>query len=469
MGGVLQKLRLEHVLLFGIIALAFLVRVYPLEAYHGWDESSYLQYAEHIAFGKNNYGEFSYRPPMVPLLLSGIFLLWHSPYAASLLVAALSALVSVGAYFLGKRIFSPGAGIFAALLLALHPVFIVTGHLILSDAIAASFLSLGFALLLSSHARYWIVGGIFVGCAALTKFTCFVILVPMTALLFWRERRFFGPLVWSYIGGVSLVVAPYLLWCWKTYGDVLKPLRDAGTLLPKSGPPWWFYATDPVLTVPLLIGIFSFLILLVTRKRKHLDQFAMVTLGVWFLAIAIPLLMLAHKEPRFFLPALVPIAIFAGIGWDVLFRTGAQWMEKRSVNNKIILLGAGIILGLFFIASATPEIYRLHEPIRNYWVPPAVEAAEAILAHGNTSAPIYTTTDYPVFGYYTNNRIIVIDGPRFDDAYPRIMPRPGYLVVAADRTLSPTIAWADQQEELTPVLHNEYMNVYWYVPPHLLR
>src|ERR1700754_3270976 len=87
-------------LLATIFMLAFLLRALPLQEYHGWDESIYLQHAENIAFGKSNYNEWGFRPPLLPIILAAAFRIWHSIYFADIIVALLSAALVIPLYFI---------------------------------------------------------------------------------------------------------------------------------------------------------------------------------------------------------------------------------------------------------------------------------------------------------------------------------------------------------------------------------
>ena len=83
-----------------------------------------LQNAELMCCGKNNYNEIDSRPPLLSLLFAGVFLLWHSDYAAYVVTALLNALGPVVLYLAGRMIVGPGrAAAIAALLLAFHAVF----------------------------------------------------------------------------------------------------------------------------------------------------------------------------------------------------------------------------------------------------------------------------------------------------------------------------------------------------------
>lgn len=429
-------------LALGIFMAALLVRVYPIEHYHGWDESSYLQHAERIAFGKSNYDEFAYRPPLLPILIAGAMVLWHTPVVASLLVALLSASVTIALFLLGRKVHSPEAGLAAALMAAVHPVLVRTGHLILTDAVAAAILA--FALLAALDRRWWaaLLAGLLAGAGAMTKFTGLAAVVILGCFMLWQDRVPPRRNTLLYAAGAAAVIGPYLAWAYVRYGSPLSTLMRAQGILPQAGPGPLFYFT--LITLPMAAG----LLLFIWRPRR--SEFTALGLA-WVLGIGGYLTLLEHKELRFALLALTPLFIFAGIGLSELLR-----LLRR--HRRLAAAGIAILI----IASSPSAFARLDEPPVNRWVPPPVDIAQHIVAQGTPDLPVYVTSDYPTYGYYTTNKIVVIDGPRFLEGYPRIMPREGYLVINKDRAVPPTTQWADARPELRRIAENDLVVLYKY-------
>jgi hypothetical protein len=156
------------------------------------------------------------------------------------------------------------------------------------------------------------------------------------------------------------------------------------------------------------------------------------------------------REARYALPVILPLVILASVGWALLAHALPGMVALRR-----------IFLVVFIVGLCASSFSRLEEPAINRWVPPAVDMAQRITAD-NRGDTIYATSHYPVFGYYSDMTVVVVDGPRFLDAYPRIMPRDGYLVLAMDGTREPTIAWADAQEALSRMASNDGFVVYRY-------
>jgi 4-amino-4-deoxy-L-arabinose transferase-like glycosyltransferase len=454
-------------LALAIFLLAVIVRLLPLQQYHGWDESIYLQHAEHIVSGKSNYNELAFRPPLLPVLIAGGFRLWHSPYVASTIVALLGASITVALFLIGRRLHSSTAGIFAALLAAVHPLFVGYSHLVLTDALVASLLA--FAILFALDDRWWavLISGIFTGLAGLMKFTGFGAIVPLLLFVTYRAwktgvsgrgagrrtragwlRHVINPA--AYCAGAAIAIAPYLLWAQLRYGSFTIIFERAQEIVNNvSGGPL-FYLSLQLFTIPLLLGI----ALLVWQWRSVKEWkvlYAIFALS-WLIIILGYINTFPNKDLRYALAPIVPLFILAGAGYAAALQK-IRWQYAGAAAAAIILI---LSAGAFA---------QLQGPAVNHWKPAPVEIAERINAldsGSNTTMPIYATSDYPIYGYYTNNPVVVVDGPQFLKAYPRIMPRDGYLVINKGSLREPTVGWADSQEALTRIAENDQIVLYSY-------
>ena len=154
---------MEFFLLLLLVAAAFLVRIWGISKTHFWDEMVYLQNAQVICCGKINYSELDYRPPLLSLIYAGVFLFWHSIYAACIVTAFLNALGPVFLYLAGRLLVGRLPAAIAALLLAFSPFFVGifpygfasddTGNSLLTDSPALTLVLLAFWLLLRALDR----------------------------------------------------------------------------------------------------------------------------------------------------------------------------------------------------------------------------------------------------------------------------------------------------------------------------
>jgi 4-amino-4-deoxy-L-arabinose transferase-like glycosyltransferase len=433
-----------------IFALAFLLRLLPISIYHSWDESIYLQHAERMYSGKDNYDELGIRPPLLPLIIAAGFHLWHSPIMASFLVALISAAMAPAAYFAARRLHSAEAGLAAALLVAVHPLFVKYSHLILTDALVASLLMIALVFILGKKWWEFLLAGIFSGLSGLMKFTGFGAAGIMALFVLYHDiqaRRWQRSA--AYVGGVLLMLLPYLLGVRIGYGSFTKVFRSAEAIVNVVQGSATDYVSLSLLSLPLLVGLLLFAVQYRNLRKYRLAPLVLLT-ALWYIGIVAYLLKFPNRELRYGLILLVPVFLLAGIGYAQLQRT---WKYALPVCAAIIIL----------LSASSFE--RLSEPEVNTWRSPTVQIAQRLDAKGNSSMPLYVTSEYPVWGYYTNNTIIVVDGPQFLNAYPRIMPRNGYLVVYKHSTREPTLAWADQQPELMRFLENDDIVIYHYRAP----
>jgi len=113
-----RAIAVEPLLLLVLVIAASAVRLWPVWRVHYWDEAVYLQNAEVICCAKANYSELDSRPPLLSILYAGAFVLWHSPYAASILTAILNGVGALFLYLCGRMLFGRKTGAIAAVLFA---------------------------------------------------------------------------------------------------------------------------------------------------------------------------------------------------------------------------------------------------------------------------------------------------------------------------------------------------------------
>src|SRR5690348_17204992 len=183
-----QQLILEFAFVALLVGAAFVLRVWPLSKAHFWDETVYLQNAEVICCGKTNYSELDSRPPLLSLLFAGAFLLWHSPYAASVVTAALNALGPLFLYLGGRRVVGKSGAALAALLLAFSPFFVNTGNSILTDSPAVTLIIVAFWALMKAaddeRPYLYLAAGLVSALAILMRFASLPTVALMALLLF---------------------------------------------------------------------------------------------------------------------------------------------------------------------------------------------------------------------------------------------------------------------------------------------
>jgi hypothetical protein len=77
-----MKVKKEYLFIIALILIGFLLRVFVTNCYY-WDELVYLQHSEILSGKVNNYNEFDLRPPMLSILIAGLYYFWHNPLVAN--------------------------------------------------------------------------------------------------------------------------------------------------------------------------------------------------------------------------------------------------------------------------------------------------------------------------------------------------------------------------------------------------
>lgn len=120
--------RAHYLLLAVVLLLGFILRVYGLGQHDYWqDEVHGVLRANHIGLVLTEGYLVSNHPPLYPLLLAGwrALGLGYTEASARFLTVLMGLGTLLAAYALGRRVWSPQAGLMAAFLLAVSPVYIL--------------------------------------------------------------------------------------------------------------------------------------------------------------------------------------------------------------------------------------------------------------------------------------------------------------------------------------------------------
>ncbi|NIA04130.1 MAG: hypothetical protein GWP09_02150, partial [Nitrospiraceae bacterium] len=158
-----------------LLILSFILRLWPLQIYHWWDETVYLQNAEVIFSGRTNYNEFYLRPPLISLIFAGGYLFYHSVYTAEVIVALMGTLSVYFIYLIGKEWYNQEIGLLSAIFLGLSPMFVEASHWIMTSTSSLTFAMIAFYLsiiaLKKKSRTYILLSGVLMGISFLTRFT----------------------------------------------------------------------------------------------------------------------------------------------------------------------------------------------------------------------------------------------------------------------------------------------------------
>ncbi len=334
-------------LLFLLVAAAFLVRIWGISKDHFWDEMVYLQNAQVICCGKINYSELDFRPPLISLIFAGVFLLWHHIYAACIVTAFLNALGPLFLYLAGRLSVGRLPAAIAALLLAFSPFFVgvfpdgfasdATGNSLLTDSPALTLVLLAFWLLLRAldreSATRFAWAGLVLALSILMRFGTLpsvgmLFLLPLAAKRRWKALIACG-------AGFLVGLVPYLIWSRLNYGAFFSTLHDGWTHVEGTVESIFFYLRNsaviftPVAMFGLVVAATSWLWRRFgaspSRPRfasafpSNLSPLVLQTfLWLWLLTEFVFFSAMPHKEPRYILPLAPPFLLLAGSGLALL-------------------------------------------------------------------------------------------------------------------------------------------------------
>ncbi|NQU78388.1 glycosyltransferase family 39 protein [Candidatus Woesearchaeota archaeon] len=457
-----------------IFVLAFIIRVVPLQTAHWWDETVYLQNAEVIYSGADNYDELNFRPPLLSVIFAIAFLIKHHVFTASIVVALLATLAPIFTFLIGRELYGRKTGLIAGIMMAFTPFIVENSRFIMTDVTSLSFICMGvYFLIIGSKSKenyQFILSGLFFSFAVLTRFTSLIILFIIPVYFLVQKIRWKDALP---IGiGFGFGIVPYLVWSQITQGNFLKPFIVAQWMVTGANTTMFFYfsnflkAYSFVVLFGLIIWAISTLLLfrvstlkksrkliIATRIRlkKHLDKVDLVFL-IWVLVfLAYMTFLVAHKELRYILPIALPVIILSARG--ISYITG--------FNNKTVRHIALILVILLGIGSFAPSFSTLSQPLVNTYQSEEMLASKFIRENYSEDSVIHTNHNYPVFAYYTKMKILKLEerDNTFYTVFPGNMEEDGLLIIY-NGTKHPTKEWVDNNRHFRFV--KEFQNIVIY-------
>jgi len=195
----------------------------------GWgDEPDYHAHALDISEGRgflSPRGEVTaYRPPLYPIVLSGLYrITGPDPDAARAFQVLLGGIIVLLVYVLARQLFSTRVGLVAAALAAVNPGLVYLSALIMTENLYVILLLLMLMLLVrewrspSASVKNFAFAGVIAGLCSLTRPTAFTaaILLAGVTLLFARER--FGIRLKQAVTFMLVTVALVMPWSIRNY------------------------------------------------------------------------------------------------------------------------------------------------------------------------------------------------------------------------------------------------------------
>lgn len=183
----------------------------------GWEIAKNLSEGKGYTMGYHINGLFSFRPPVFPLFLYSIFVVFgQSIPIVRIFLAVFGAILSLVIFFLGKKLFEPRIGVIAMIISAFYPVFIYWSGYIGPETLAILCLALAILFLIqieNSTIYYAILTGICIGIFSLTRSVGYGLLPLFLIWLLTTFRKKKQALIAGCIilVTVGLVVSPWVI------------------------------------------------------------------------------------------------------------------------------------------------------------------------------------------------------------------------------------------------------------------
>jgi 4-amino-4-deoxy-L-arabinose transferase-like glycosyltransferase len=435
-----------------LIASAALLRLFSANTVGlSVDEAHYALYGLYL--------DWSYfdHPPMIGWLQAIALQFGDSNLAMRVLPITLFAATSLVLYRVTLALFpheSPWLGFTSVALLHSGVMFQLIGLAMLPDT---PLLLLGLLLLWVLHGvmvegrvRYWLLLGVLLGLAALSKYTSITLVLTIVLALVlnkqWRQLR--SPWPWLAVLVAFVLILPILYWNYRhDWISFLYQLHHG------TGSLHWewkrFLASEAAQLLVYGPGLFVFgLIAAVAGLRQRRER------GVWLcLALALPVLLLFGWGAGFE----ITLPHWTALGWAGLAPLTAYWLHRhwRALWVRIGVWAAAVyavvVMALVFSQFVTPWLlYKDNSiPLRDmYGWEQAAQHAEQLRAQMNAeqgeSAPLLFTSNWTYgsrLAWYARPAAVQIIDSRYDQfdvwfGSPQNGAR-GILVLWPDQQASP--------------------------------
>ncbi len=452
--------RTNQLTLTVLVAIAFVVSLFPLHRVYLWDEAVYLANAENLFSSSPYYSELDFRPPLLSVLLYlGSYVMPMAVFAR-LLSAAFFACAVLLLYLLGSRLYGYLEGLSAAILMLISPFFLYWAPRVMAD-IPATVLVLASIFFLFRHLENpgedpWSVlfSGVLLTSAVLMRWVCG--LAGICAVYFLATRRMRLQMGLVYAAGIAAAMAPYLLWAQLVQGSIFKPFYTAFVVVERGSEAVGdrLYYLEGLYQVAGPITLFG-LILYLYLLSKGVPGWASrdFPIFLWFAAFLIYLSTMTHKETRYVLPAMPALFLLAGRGFSSL-------RDQRTAGLAALVVP---LAGLYMLAHL--DYFKGVEGWMRTMLDYSADTRNAAVYVKDKVPPgsvLYANHLWPVLAYHSKRRTIALwpRDDRFYRSYPKNMMEDGYFVYYRGVEKKPDQEWLDQRPEFHK--EKEFRNIVIY-------
>ena len=432
------ELRFAFVAWLAVAALACALRAPVADLPFERDEGEYAYIAQRWLAGDVPYRDaFDQKPPGVFVFYAAAMTLGGETPAAVRWGAQLATIAALGALiWIGARLFSPAVGVaaaFAGALLSADPAWL--GNAVNTEQVALVPISFGAlcALVAGTQRRraFSLAVGVLGGMALLLKPVTAPIVAFEIATAACLARR---PLAHGIAAacGIVAVLAPVALYfavngAARAFFDavVWNNLAYAGETKLAAYPRYFAAQFGPTLRpLGLVYGaaLAAPLALLGAARPEAGTRRRLAWVAAWFAASLPAIAMGGYFRQHYFVLALPPLALLAGVGLDALGRLafGAHPIARVFAPVAALLLVAtGVATSWWYFGPARPEA-RLHRIYGSNPFPEAPALGAWLAAHSTPEERIFIYGSEPQLLFYAGRK----SASRYVFVYPLTMPLP---------------------------------------------
>ncbi len=311
--------------------------------------------------------EIRIRKPPLPVWLTAISIsiadepnnLWALRLPAALI--ALLAIVFLY-YLLTSLDINKDASLLSALVLLSSYLFIEIGRTGSWDIFAISFMVGGLLFMVKAlkenRLLFYLLSGLFLGLSFNSKgpVAVYTLFLPFLLALFFTHKKL---ITQTSKKGVFLMVITFLvlsalwpLYIYLSIPDIASQIlnEEATAWFDRHNRPPWFY-----LHFPIFFGVWIIVALSVLFKpftlTKYIERNKIIQFLLWFVFALVLLSIVPEKKERYFLPAMIPLAILIGISIYSQIQESRRkgFFEKISkVQNGFLIIVCPVLLFLFY-------------------------------------------------------------------------------------------------------------------------
>ena len=309
-----------------------------------------------------------------------------SEWTARLWPALTGFLGIIMTWWVGRRLFSPSVGMYAALVLVASPYYVAFAHILTLDMGVAFLLSSAmFTFLLARHPesseaarnRWMLATWVAMGLAFLSKGLIAFVLPLLTLTIYSalkRDMRVWHGMGWaSGLSILGIIGVPWVILVSRANPEFLGFFfihehfaRFTSSLHSRTGPFWYFIPILALALLPFLPAAYAGLRDAFARSRQRPDCFdPKLFLAVWCAIVFVFFSVSQSKLPAYILPMMPAIALLIG---QALTRSEGERMQAWLVP--LGLFTAAVYLGLtegMEAWNAKSSNYHLYESF-SHWL-----------------------------------------------------------------------------------------------------